>query len=58
MIFSCNGCKDTQAAKFQDKTYGKNRRVHTVMVGGKIRCTVCGTERYASGDAIPKKGKK
>jgi hypothetical protein len=58
MIASCGSCKDTQAAKFQDETYGKGRRLHTEMVGGKIRCTVCGNERYLSGESIPKKGKK
>lgn len=58
MIASCGSCRETQAAKFQDEMYGKNRRVHTEMVGGKIRCTVCGSERYVSGEALPKKGKK
>jgi hypothetical protein len=58
MIASCSSCKETRASKFQDEMYGKGKRAHTPMVGGKMRCTVCGNERYASGEAAPKKGKK
>lgn len=31
--------------KFQDKEYGKGRRVHNKTVGDKWRCTACGKER-------------
>ena len=27
---------------YQDKKYGTNKRVHTVMVNEKFKCTVCG----------------
>ena len=41
----CYPCKDTEAARWQDKTYGKGMRVHNPMVkkGEKVsyRCTIC-----------------
>jgi len=33
--------------EYQDKIYGKQRRVHNIKKGGeKATCTVCGNERY------------
>jgi hypothetical protein len=42
MIKSCS-CKHA----FQDKKYGKGKRVHNPCSGqdGKYRCTVCGTSK-------------
>lgn len=38
--------KCTCKSKFQDKTYGKDLRVHNLGKDGKqAKCTVCGTKR-------------
>jgi hypothetical protein len=47
MIKPCSGCSDdkSSAAVFQDKRYGKGKRVHTPKTGSdkdKGACTVCG----------------
>ena len=34
----------TCSHEFQDKLYGKGRRVANVTANGKSRCTVCGRE--------------
>lgn len=36
-ILSC-GCTH----EFQDKTYGRNKRLHSPMANGQWKCTVCG----------------
>lgn len=58
MILKCR-C----ANSFQDKQYGDQLRVHnrTKKGDGSVhRCTVCGDEKGASGEAVApgKKGKK
>lgn len=40
MISDCN-CK----SEFQDKLYGKNKRVFNKMKTNRIRCTVCSKEK-------------
>ncbi len=40
MISDCN-CK----SEFQDKTYGKNKRIFNKMKNNKYRCTVCSKEK-------------
>ena len=40
LILRCD-CKH----EFQDKQYGKGRRVHTTNEKGRFRCTVCGKEK-------------
>lgn len=44
MIKSCVPCKETSAAKDQDKRYGKNVRVHNERPTDpkQYGCTVCG----------------
>ena len=32
-------------SEFQDKTYGKNIRLHNYTKAGKLRCTVCEKEK-------------
>ena len=65
MIYPCN-CTgknaDGPAAKFQDKQYGKGKRVHTVGIersGGAhiIRCTVCGKEKTVGKSEITQRAK-
>lgn len=47
----CAGCKPHD---FQDRVYGKNKRVFTLRAKGTKRaCTVCGKET-GSGEAPPK----
>lgn len=50
MIAKCNCTTDSRknetGAKYMDKKYGKNMRVHTVSGKvNKIRCCVCGSEK-------------
>lgn len=49
-IKTCKTCKDTIAAQWQDREYGKHERVHNAFKtkdgkGIKYRCTVCSNER-------------
>jgi len=57
MILEC--AKGSCKSDYQDKKYGKNKRVHNPVNQGDAkmgRCTICGTERAASNSA-EKKGK-
>jgi len=54
MILSCFRCRDDsrRGAKYQDKLYGKGRRVHNPTqkrVGNQryYRCSICENERTA-----------
>jgi len=53
MILSCN-CK----SEFQDKTYGKNKRVkNPAKKAGGYRCTVCGVVDKSTIPTKDEKGK-
>jgi hypothetical protein len=60
VIRSC-GCASTKTgnpagAEFQDRQYGKGRRVHNV--GAKVvRCTICGSEKSLDNEAEKPKAK-
>ena len=48
-----NGCKETQASKFQDEKYGKGFRVATEFKKGTedfVRCTVCSSTLLKKGN--------
>lgn len=49
-VLSCSPCKETLASAYQDKLYGKGKRVHTlhgtIKNGARIpECTVCGGKK-------------
>ncbi len=48
MITDCTTCKPHA---FQDKTYGKNKRVHNLCAGG-ARCTVCLDVKKMSAETV------
>lgn len=53
MIMECSPCKPH---KFQDDTYGRNKRVHNVGKSGRV-CTVC-EKKTQTGTTDTRKGKK
>ena len=65
MILKCDTtCKDTPAARFQDKRYGRKQRVHVPVTtantgkGGRpmfdYKCTVCSNKRGPSPEVLKK----
>ncbi len=55
MIKACSKCSDyrSDAAAFQDTTYGKGQRVFNKRKDGGYRCTVC--ENTTGADKAPEK---
>lgn len=51
-ILHCS-CDLGDGAKYQDKKYGNQKRVHNGCKDDKFRCTVCGNVKTASNEPAP-----